>query len=211
MNTLLSLLFTAFMLFGIGYLIGRFKQAQNDHNVGEKRVSDLLSLKLNRENYYLLNNVTLPAGSGTTQIDHIVVSTTGIFVIETKHYSGWIFGNSNSKTWTQTIYKKKSYFQNPVHQNYKHVKVIQRLFDFMPSDNVISVVVFSGDAEFKTKRPDNVLLLDEIIEYIKLYDEDRISTNRMEFCVGRIQFQRLPETKETDKNHKLYLLSQHNS
>lgn len=88
MNTLLSLLFTAFMLFGIGYLIGRFKQAQNDHNVGEKRVSDLLSLKLNRENYYLLNNVTLPAGTGTTQIDHIVVSTKGIFVLETKHYSG---------------------------------------------------------------------------------------------------------------------------
>lgn len=199
------------MLFGIGYLIGRFKQAQNDHNVGEKRVSDLLSLKLNRENYYLLNNVTLPAGTGTTQIDHIVVSTKGIFVIETKHYSGWIFGNSNSKTWTQAIYKKKSYFQNPVHQNYKHVKVIQSLFDFMPSDNVISVIVFSGDAEFKTKRPDNVLLLDEIIEYIKQYDEDRISTNRMEFCVGRIQCQRLPETKETDKNHKLYLLSQHNS
>jgi len=199
------------MLFGIGYLIGRFKQPQNNYNVGEKRVSDLLSLKLNRENYYLLNNVTLPAGSGTTQIDHIVVSTKGIFVIETKHYSGWIFGNSSSKVWTQTIYKKKSYFQNPMHQNYKHVKVIQRLFDFMPSDNVISVVVFSGDAEFKTKRLDNVLLLNEVDEYIKSHDDDLISKNRMEFCVGRIQCQRLPETKETDKNHKLYLLSQHNS
>ncbi|EDM68137.1 DNA topoisomerase I [Moritella sp. PE36] len=156
-----------------------------------------------------MNNVTLSAGNGTTQIDHIVVSTKGIFVIETKHYSGWIFGNIQSKVWNQTIYKKKSYFQNPMHQNYKHVKVIQTLFDFMPADNVINVVVFSGDAEFKTKRPVNVLLLNEIVEYIKRYDEDLISRNRMEFCVGRIQCQRLPETKETDKNHKLYLLSQH--
>ena len=212
MNTLLSLLFTGFMLFGLGYLIGRFKQAQNDYNVGEKRVSDLLSLKLNCENYYLLNNVTLPAGTGTIQIDHVVVSTKGIFVIETKHYSGWIFGNSNSKTWTQTIYKKKSYFQNPEHQNYKHVKVIQNLFDFMSSDNVISVVVFSGDAEFKTKRPDNVLLLDELIEYIKQYDEDRISTNRMEiFALVVFNVSVYLRQKKTDKNHKLYLLSQHNS
>ena len=209
MDTLLRLLFIALMLFGIGYLFGRFKQHNHNYNVGEKRVADLLSLKLDREQYYLLNNVTLSAGNGTTQIDHVVVSTKGIFVIETKHYSGWIFGDIQSKVWNQTIYKKKSYFQNPMHQNYKHVKVIQTLFDFMPADNVINVVVFSGDAEFKTKRPVNVLLLNEIVEYIKRYDEDLISRNRMEFCVGRIQCQRLPETKETDKNHKIYLLSQH--
>ncbi|WP_242066051.1 nuclease-related domain-containing protein [Moritella sp. F3] len=211
MDTLLSLLFIALMLFGIGYLFGRFKQSQNYNNIGEKRVADLLTLKLDRDNYHLLNNVTLPAGNGTTQIDHIVVSTKGIFVIETKHYSGWIFGGIKSKVWNQTIYKKKSYFQNPMHQNYKHVKTIQGLFDFMPPDNVINVVVFSGDAEFKTKRPTNVLLLNEIVEYIKRHDEELLSLNRMEFCVGRIQCQRLPETKETDRSHKLYLLSQHRS
>jgi len=211
MDTLLNFLFTALVLFGVGYLFGRFKQSQHYYNVGEKRVAELLSLKLDRENYHLLNNITLPAGSGTTQIDHVIVSTKGIFVIETKHYSGWIFGNAESKVWNQTIYKKTSFFQNPVHQNYKHVKVIQSLFDFMPPENIINVVVFSHDAEFKTKRPANVLLINEMIEYIKRHDEDLISRNRMEFCVGRIQCQRLPETKETDENHKMYLLSRHGS
>jgi len=94
-----------------------------------------------------------------------------------------------------------------MHQNYKHVKTIQNLFDFMPVSHVMNVVVFSGDAEFKTKRPANVLLLNEMVEYIKQHDEDLISQNRVEFCVGRIQCQRLPETKETDDNHKMYLLS----
>lgn len=130
---MMSTLFIAVVLLLIGYHFGKFKRDHNSYNIGEKRVADLLSLKLDREHYYLLNNITLRVGNGTTQIDHIVVSTKGIFVIETKHYSGWIFGDAQSKTWTQSIYKKKSYFQNPVHQNYKHIKAIQGLFDFMPT------------------------------------------------------------------------------
>lgn len=48
-----------------------------------------------------------------------------------------------------------------------------------------------------------------MVKYIKNHDDDLISINRMEFCVGSIQCQRLPETIDTDKKHKLYLISEH--
>lgn len=59
------------------------------------------------EEYILLNNCTLPDHEqGTTQIDHILISPYGVFIIETKNYTGWIFGNARQKQWTQKIYKK---------------------------------------------------------------------------------------------------------
>ena len=96
---------------------------------GEFIVNILAKMILNKNEYHLIKNVTLPTEDGTTQIDHIIVSKYGIFVVETKNMNGWIFGNPNQKQWTQTIYKHSKEFQNPLNQNYKHVKTIESLFD----------------------------------------------------------------------------------
>ena len=80
---------------------------------GEKQVTGRLRKGLPDE-YRILDDIYLPLPDGTTtQIDHIVVSQYGVFVVETKTYSGWIFGDEKSKEWTQSIYHKKSRFQNP--------------------------------------------------------------------------------------------------
>ena len=47
--------------------------------------------------YVDINNITLPAANGTTQIDHVIVSRFGIFVVETKNMSGWIFGDERAR------------------------------------------------------------------------------------------------------------------
>jgi len=117
--------------------------------------------------------------TGSTQIDHVLITTTGIFLIETKHYSGWIFGDPNQSHWTQTIFKKKSRFQNPLHQNYGHIKALQSLFN-LPEDNFFSLVVFTGDAEFKTDLGPGVIKLDELIAYLtqprpQVFDEKKIA------------------------------------
>lgn len=61
--------------------------------IGEKAVANRLS-GLPTQSYIVLNDIMLlPTSYGTTQIDYIVVSVYGIFVIETKNYKGWIIGN----------------------------------------------------------------------------------------------------------------------
>ena len=94
---------------------------------GEKRVSAEASRRLPPEQYRAFHNVTLPDGTGTTQVDHIYVSRFGVFVVETKNMAGWIFGDAKQRQWTQTIYRKKTRFQNPIHQNYKHLKTLEAL------------------------------------------------------------------------------------
>ncbi len=91
--------------------------------MGEAFVNSAIKRKLDKTKYHLIKDVTLPTVDGTTQVDHIIVSKFCIFVIETKNMKGWIFGGERQKTWTQSIYKNKNKFQNPLHQNYKHIKL----------------------------------------------------------------------------------------
>lgn len=114
---------------------------------GEAIVSGLLS-RLPKDQYTVLHNVMLQTERGTSQLDHVVVSLYGIFVIEVKNYAGWITGTENSSQWTQTIYKKKSHFMNPIHQNYGHVKAMEALLQD-PSIPIYPIVTFAGDVKLK--------------------------------------------------------------
>jgi hypothetical protein len=109
--------------------------------------------QLNPLIYVDMHNVTLPtADGGSTQIDHLIFSPYGLFVLETKNFQGWIFGTEKQREWTQQIFRKRSRFQNPLRQNYKHVKTLQSLLDIAP-EHLHSVIAFVGDCEFKTEMP----------------------------------------------------------
>ena len=96
--------------------------------VGELIVNLSAKLLLDKKRYRMINNVTLPTENGSTQIDHIIVSVYGVFVVETKNMKGWIFGSGSQKQWVQKIFKHSNSFQNPLHQNYKHVQTLQCVF-----------------------------------------------------------------------------------
>ena len=81
---------------------------------GEKKTQFNLWLSLDTKLYRRLHDVIIPSNNGTAQIDHILVSPFGIFVIETKNYKGWIYGSESQSNWTQVIYKSKHNFQNPL-------------------------------------------------------------------------------------------------
>ncbi|WP_061301142.1 nuclease-related domain-containing protein [Clostridium botulinum] len=80
------------------------------------------------KNYKMLTNIYLPKGNGeTTEIDLIYIHETGIYVIESKNYSGWIFGDEKNRYWTQTLKSgKKERFYNPIMQNKTHIKYLQK-------------------------------------------------------------------------------------
>ncbi len=151
--------------------------------------------------YHLLNHVTLPLENGSTQIDHVLVSRFGIFVVETKDHGGWIFGTAEDRQWTQVFYGHRSRFQNPLRQNQGHVRAIQRLLEFLPSEAIRGAVVFTGKAQFKTNKPQGVFTLNGLVAYMANQSVEVMSANRMQFCVGRLETERLSISKETDVEH----------
>ena len=142
--------------------------------IGEVITNLQSRLFLDKKEYHLIKNVTIPTQDGTTQIDHIIVSGFGVFVIETKNMKGWIFGGEHQKTWTQQIYKHRNKFQNPLHQNYKHTKELERLLNLNPSI-LFSVVMFVGECEFKTPMPENVTTPGGYIKFIKSKKEELLT------------------------------------
>ena len=158
---------------------------------GEFLVNRLLS-KLPESDYTLIKDVTLPTSDGTTQVDHIVVSKYGIFVVETKNMKGWIFGSARQKQWTQKIYRHSSKFQNPLHQNYKHIKALETLLG-CSEEHLHSVIVFIGDSTFKTEMPPNVTYARGSIRYIQQFNDVVFSDKdyaRLTESINRIKLKR---------------------
>ncbi|HIF9308738.1 TPA: NERD domain-containing protein [Photobacterium damselae] len=169
---------------------------------GEFLVNRLLS-KLPESDYTLIKDVTLPTSDGTTQVDHIVVSRYGIFVVETKNMKGWIFGSARQKLWTQKIYRHSSKFQNPLHQNYKHIKALETLLG-CSADYLHSVIVFIGDSTFKTEMPPNVTYARGSIRYIQQFNKVVFSDKdyaRLTDSINQIKLKRGVITDLKHRNH----------
>ena len=168
--------------------------------LGEFFVNLGIKLFLDKDQYHLIKNVTLPTKDGSTQIDHIIVSRYGIFVVETKNMKGWIFGNPNQRTWTQKIYKHSNKFQNPLRQNYKHVKTLEALLG-LEGEQVFSVIIFVGDSTFKTKMPENVVHGTGYVRFIKSKKQLVLSELEVKSVVNKIETGRLVPSFRTNRAH----------
>ncbi|TNE81479.1 MAG: NERD domain-containing protein [Bacteroidetes bacterium] len=126
-------------------LILWFKKNRIKGYLGEKKTALYLSL-LPKSKYTVLNNLVLKNKYGTTQIDHLVISDYGIFVIETKNYKGRIYGSEHGQYWKQVLFKYKNELYNPILQNKAHINAVKNLLRDMPHLYYISIIVFSSKA-----------------------------------------------------------------
>jgi hypothetical protein len=158
--------------------------------LGEAAVNRRLRRSLDPRLYQLLPNVILPIPGGTTQIDHVLLSPFGIFVIETKTYAGWIYGGERDATWTQVLYRHKERFQNPLRQNYLHTQTLSEITGLLP-EYFLSVVVFAGDAQLKTRMPPNVIYLRDLVRYLQSHQTPMMSPESVPDIVRTIEAARL--------------------
>lgn len=170
-------LFFAILIIVIIFIIIPFVCSSTNDNsskkigeIGEARVKEILQNL--PEGYHVLNDVVLKTEKGTTQIDHIVISKHAVFVIETKNYRGDIYGDDNRKEWTQLIvtdvnyenswktytYVTKNRFYNPVKQSLGHTIRVKNLLTDYPHLPVLSIVVFSNEANLLNVKTNNYVI-----------------------------------------------------
>ncbi len=182
MNVLLNIqyLYLVIIIASIAFAIylAWYNSAKQKGKRGEMRVFSIL-MQLPDE-YTIFNDVILSTSTGTTQIDHIVVSKYGVFAIETKNYRGEIYGDDYRKEWTQLIvtkvtypkkwwktytYVTKNHFYNPVKQSQGHAYRIKELIKSFPYLKIVPIVVFAGDA----------ILKNVVSKYHVVYEEELLS------------------------------------
>mgnify|MGYP004650041365 CR=1 FL=1 len=168
---LLTILLVVFLFLGY-FIITEYKENKKivPPNECEELVSDILHWNLGRD-YFAYNNLFYQGNGWSMQIDHIVVSPYGIFVIETKGYKGLICGKEDSPDWTQFLGANKYSFYNPIMQNYSHCKVLNNILSYNGIQaRIISIVVFGDQATLKCDVK-NVVKTCDLVKVISQYHD----------------------------------------
>jgi hypothetical protein len=166
---------------------------------GELKTVIAKKLFLRSSDYVDINNVTIRTRRGTTQIDHVIISRYGVFVVETKSMSGWIFGRADDPFWTKTNKGKKLRFQNPLHQNASHIRALSSVAR-IPLEKMHSVVLFRGSCSLRTQMPPNVLT-GGYITYVKSKRQVLFTEAEVQRIVAAIKAVMLPKTHATYLQH----------
>lgn len=147
-------------------------------DIGEMKVK--FRLKFLPKEYKIINDVMLANDKGkTVQIDHIVVGSNGIFVIETKNYTGTICGGLDEVSWKQIFQKSSHDFYNPLFQNKGHIIELRNQLKGLGYIPIYSVIAFGENCNLML--PDsitNVMYMNEVKNYIKAYESDTILSDK---------------------------------
>lgn len=191
---LLALGYISYMI----YLIFFYSKGK----AGEKAVARRLK-QLPEEEYKVINDLMLPTTYGTTQIDHVVISRFGVFVIETKNYRGFIYGGENAEKWTQNIWGNKYSMLNPIRQNDTHVKALEYHLKQLNIDcHIHSIVAFAKRCKIHINVTGDckVVYYNEVLTVIKRHKDLYITHDNIEQIVKYLEEVNITD-KTARKNH----------
>ncbi len=161
----------------------RQRKVEHYGDSAEKKVVDFLKKCFPKAT--VLKDVYLKTPQGLTEIDTILISDRGIFIIEVKSHNGYIV--TEGKVWTQRWRDKVIRFHNPIHQNNVHVSALENLFrkrQSLASLPVYPVVVFTSNNVSFSKNVKNVIKLSSLSSFIKRKKPDKRMTKDMR---GRVE------------------------
>ncbi|MBR5034723.1 MAG: NERD domain-containing protein [Bacteroidales bacterium] len=165
-----------------------YSRAEYIGDNGERKVSFYLS-DLECRDYQVFNDLLIINGNYTTQIDHVIISRYGVFVIETKNVHGKVYGSGNAEFWKQYLpdigYKRfgstqEHQLRNPIWQNVGHIKSLRRLV-FDNGIPIYGIVVFPYETELHVKAEQPVLKMWQVVPYIKQFRDKVLSSDQMSF------------------------------
>ncbi len=192
---------------------GTFKnRAEALGEFGERTVSSYLE-DLPCEDYLVFNDLLIKDGNHTTQIDHIVISRYGVFVLETKNIHGKVYGSGNKEFWSQYLpdwgYKRYGSTQehevrNPLWQNAGHIKSVRKLV-FGSDVPVYGIVIFPSETEVHVTAELPVLKMWEVVPYIKQYQDIVLLYEQMDSFKRRLL--EVSSRSESDRKHHLENIS----
>lgn len=219
-----------YLIIGIVFVLSIFLKINQNKirgSVGESLTENKLKLsRLFGKDGYILKNIYIPKSNGeTSEIDLLFITKKGIFVIESKNYSGYIFGSEQNQNWTVTLYAGKGFFginkvekhqfYNPIKQNKTHIK---NLKEFIGKDvPCFSIIVFSNRCELKEINvfSDNVYVcyrdeINRIISRIWKKNEDVLSDNEV-FNLNELLSKHTGVDKEIKKKHVDQIVDKYSS
>lgn len=122
-------------------------KANRKGELGEYKIN--LQLGQLSKDFKYIDDILIRTSKGLAQIDHVLITPVGLFVIETKNYMGKIYGSPTYNSWTQYINGSKTSFYNPIKQNAGHIQALKTLLKSYNNIEYHSVISFSKRCELR--------------------------------------------------------------
>ncbi|MBR1774068.1 MAG: NERD domain-containing protein [Bacteroidales bacterium] len=164
---------------------------------GEDTIKEKLSAL--PQDYVVYNDVYIKVNERSVQIDHIIVSAYGIFVIETKNYTGNIYGTDDAEYWSKYIHGNEYKFRNPLKQNYYHLKSLQEILAF-PRNLFVPIVVFTDNADIKCETREFVIYENQLKSTIYGFKTPIMTTEAVNYAINRLNASLILD-KDREKRH----------
>ncbi len=166
--------------------------------IGERLVHFRLSRSLPASHYTILRDVKLrrSEGTGVVRIGHVVVSAYGLFVVETRHWSGWLFGAERDAEWTRIRFRSRRRVPNPLRQLQTRLAALQ---DALGLDAALfhPLVVLTGGAQFRSPLPPNVTPLGGMIPFIQVRSRETLGYEAVPQVAQRLEALRVTPGPQT--------------
>jgi len=171
--------------------------------IAERRTSRQIEMYLPDDAEGLLSDLTLPVNTtGTTQIDHVLIASHGLYVIEQKNYAGKLYGKREDSHWRKLKSSGTLKLQNPFRQNYGHIKAIQSTLRTSELE-CINVVIINGPCKFEGEKPDWLCM--GIGEFVRKVTERRqlnvYKPEAVSYIHGELKLKRKSPGLFTDLHH----------
>lgn len=163
---------------------GEYK-AKVSGDFGEYEISSVL--KSLPDCYHIMNNILLKTKKGSTQLDHVIVSPFGVFVVETKNHKGMIFGDTMGRVWTQVLRNgAHNTFYSPVLQNAGHMENLYRHIG-LKRELMTGMIVFTNpEADLRNVNCPFCMRTESLYEAILSYDRQVFTEKQMYEVIKRI-------------------------
>lgn len=171
-------------------LIFFFASPRYRGDIAESRVRRILAQGLEKNRYTILNDVLVPSGGGTIQIDHVVVSKFGIFVIESHYARGWVSGTEGQDRWKQQNFGRITRFDNPLYRTHLQTQALQSLLQF-PGPVFHRVLVMVGQSGFKNDMPANVVEAEKLIRHMRMKGQQQLTGEQADRALKEIDSARI--------------------
>lgn len=150
------------------------------------------------DEYRVYNDVYLENNGHTAQIDHVIISSHGIYIIETKNYSGKIYGSENAEYWTQYLRGNGYEFRNPILQNQSHIIAIKNTLH-IDSTHIVPIIVFLDKADLRCQTTSIVIYANQLYDYILNHKEIVFSFQELDNIGQKLSTSIItaPDRKET--------------
>lgn len=109
-----------------------------------------------------IDDLIIPsADEGEIQIDHLLLTSEGLLIVDIKDVRGAVFGSDKMQDWSVISDEHRFTFANPQHALYDRIAAVRQIVRQVP---VSGRILFLDDAEFRKGVPGLVCTLDSLLE-----------------------------------------------